>query len=52
MKTIHALTGVLLAAGILFSCDDNRRETRTEKALKETGEAIKEDAHGAAGKKG
>lgn len=54
MKTrtslVRLLAGVLLMAGILTSCDENREKTRTEEALEQTGEAIKEDAEDLANK--
>jgi TolA-binding protein len=39
-----SLVGVLFVAGILLSCNENREKTRTEEALEQTGDAIREDA--------
>ncbi len=54
MKTsfhfLKHMAGVLLLAGILFSCDENREKTRTEKALEQTGDAIQEDSKDLANK--
>jgi len=47
MKTKRAffssIIGFSLLAGVLFSCNEDRQQTRTEKALEATGDAITED---------